>query len=389
MKNLNKIKLLALALFLPAIGFCQEQAAKDTSTYFSNALFLTLITTIIVLAIVIVAFSTVFKNIADSDFLTNKYGRKDNKGNVTSSIIAVILMLSSMSAFAEEKVTAVVKDDGLIGGIDQFTFYFLMFIIFVELLVLGLMFYQFNFLVRTQTTIQAASAKPVESKIIKSLTDAVPIEEEASILLDHDYDGIKELDNNLPPWWKYGFYLTILVAIVYMIHYHGAKTGALQAKEYANEMKEAEIAIAEHMKNSANNVDESSVKMLTAEADLKTGKDLFISTCAACHGQLGEGGVGPNLTDDYWVHGGSVVDIFKTVKYGWPDKGMKSWKEDLSPMQMAQVTSFIKTLRGTNPPKGKEKQGDLYVEEGAPVNDSTVVVADSLKTAMVTDSLKK
>ena len=137
--------------------------------------------------------------------------------------------------------------------------------------------------------------------------------------------------------------------------------------------------IAEFMKTSANNVDESTVKMLTDPSDLNTGKDIFISTCAACHGKFGEGTVGPNLTDEYWLHGGGVKDIFKTIKYGWPDKGMKSWKEDFSPVQIAQLTSYIRTLKGSNPPKPKDMQGELYIEKDIQA-DSTSVTTDSTKT---------
>lgn len=393
MKNLNKINLLGLAMLFPAIGFCQEAAKKDTSTYFSNALFLTLLVTILVLAIVIVAFSGVFKNIADSDFLANKYGSKNGNKNssTTTTVISAILILSSFSMFAQEKaasVAPVVKDDGLIGGIDQFTFYFLVFIIFIELLVLGLMFYQFNFLVKTQAIVTSTKTKAGESKLIKSLTDAVDIEEEASILLDHDYDGIKELDNNLPPWWKYGFYLTIVFAFSYIFYYHFTDSKALQINEYETEMAKAKADVEEFMKNSANNVDENTVKLLTEAADINAGKDVFKASCAACHGQSGEGTVGPNFTDDYWLHGGSVQDVFKSIKYGWVEKGMKSWKEDLSPMQIAQVTSYIKSLRGTNPPNGKAPQGDLFVEGGAAtISDSTAVNSDSLNVPVKADSL--
>jgi cytochrome c oxidase cbb3-type subunit 3 len=100
--------------------------------------------------------------------------------------------------------------------------------------------------------------------------------------------------------------------------------------------------------------------------------------CAPCHGNAGEGSVGPNLTDDYWLHGGSVQSIFKTIKYGVPEKGMKSWKEDLSPAQMAQVTSYIKSLRGTNPPNPKEHQGVLYIEEES---ENTGAAQDSTAAA--------
>jgi cytochrome c oxidase cbb3-type subunit 3 len=382
MKKFTKIKSLAVAILLPTVGFCQEQNANESSTYFSNVLFITLLVTIILLVIVITAFSGVFKNIADSDYLINKYAdKKDESSSAVKNVTSlVILMFLSFSMLAQEKtIVAIIPDDGLIGGLDQFTFYFLVFIIFIELLVLALMFYQFNFLVKTQSIIAKEKSKKVESKLLLSLTDIVPIEEENSILLDHDYDGIRELDNNLPPWWKYGFYLTIVVAIIYLINYHVLGTGALQGKEYENEMAQAKIDVDEFMKNSANNVDENSVKLLTEVTDIATGKDVFISNCAACHGKAGEGIVGPNLTDNYWIHGGSIQDIFKTIKYGWVEKGMKSWKEDLSPMQVAQVTSFIKTLKGTNPPNPKASQGDLFNETGvAPLKDSTAVKNDSL-----------
>lgn len=392
MNNLNKIKLLALVLLIPTVGFCQEQTAKGSSSYFSNVLFLTLLVTIIVLAIVIVAFSSVFKNIADSDYLTIKYkSKKDDNSSSIRNVTTVLLMLSSFAMMSQEKVAAAVKvDDGRIGGLDQFTFYFMIVIVLIELLVLGLMIYQFNFLVKTQTTVETVTkVKKVESKIIMSLTDAVAVEEEESIMLEHDYDGIRELDNNLPPWWKYGFYLTIVVSVIYLFNFHVLGTGDLQTKEYEKEIAQAKLEVEEFMKTSANNVDENTVKLLTESSDISAGKDVFIANCAACHGKLGEGTVGPNFADDYWIHGGSIQDIFKSVKYGWVEKGMKSWKEDLSPMQIAQVTSFIKTLRGTNPPNGKAAQGDLYVEGGAaPISDSTAVVGDSLTIQSKIDSLK-
>ena len=391
MTNFNKIKSLAVTLLIPAVGFCQDEAVKETTSYFTNVLFLTLVGLIIVLAIVIVAFSGVFKNIADSDYLQNKFNSKKDDSNNSSikNIVSVVLLVSSFSMMAQDAVVTKVIDDGRIGGIDQFTFYFLLFLVFVELFVLGLMFYQFNFLVKTHLTIVKAG-KPikVESKILKSLTDVVPIEEEESILLDHDYDGIKELDNNLPPWWKYGFYLTIVTGVIYLLHFHVFKTGDLQGKEYDNAMVQAKIEVDEFMKTSANNVDENTVKVLTEASDITAGKDLFIANCVACHGKGGEGTVGPNLTDEYWIHGGSIQDLFKTLKYGWVEKGMKSWKDDLSPIQMAQVSSYIRTLKGTNPPNPKAPQGDLYSEAGvAPLNDSTIIKNDSLNINIKADSV--
>ncbi|HRD39869.1 MAG TPA: c-type cytochrome, partial [Bacteroidia bacterium] len=153
-----------------------------------------------------------------------------------------------------------------------------------------------------------------------------------------------------------------MVAVFYLIHYHISGTGDLQEAEYNMEIAKAKAEVEAYMKTAANNVDETTVKMLDGASDLESGKQVYQANCAACHGKLGEGGVGPNFADEYWIHGGSIQDIFKTVKYGFADKGMKAWKEDLSPMQIAQVTSFIRTLKGTNPPNGKAPQGDLYKE---------------------------
>ena len=193
-------------------------------------------------------------------------------------------------------------------------------------------------------------------------------------MLDHDYDGIRELDNNLPAWWKYGFYLTIVVAFVYVWYYHSG-AGPTQLDEYAAEVKAGEEAKEAYLAKSAGNIDENTVKM-GDEASISSGKTLYASNCAACHAPDGGGTVGPNLTDSYWLHGGSISDVFKSIKYGWADKGMKSWKDDFSPKQIADLSTFIKSLNGTTPAAPKDKQGELYTEgseEKAP--DSTKAIA--------------
>ena len=389
-KHKNNSRFITLGLMaLPVLSFAQENEVASVS-YFSNALFNTLMCVIILLAIIIMALSGVLKNITGSDHFIQRLkksaeeaGKKPNP----TAMLFVVFSLLSFSALAGNK--APVANDR-IGGIDQFTFYFLITLIITEIIFIIVMLSTLQFLLKSeiQANLHLAS-KPKEKTILDKLSDAVEVENEESILMDHDYDGIKELDNNLPPWWKYGFYLTIFIAIIYLINYHVTGTSPLQGEEYKISMKKAEADIAEYMKNSANNVDESTVKLLTDAADIAAGKDIFLTVCSACHGKLGEGGVGPNLTDDYWLHSGSVNDIFKTIKYGYPDKGMKSWKEDYSPMQIAQISSFIKTLRGTNPPKPKDKQGDLYVENGKATSDSAAVVNDSLKVVVAADTLKK
>ncbi len=198
-----------------------------------------------------------------------------------------------------------------------------------------------------------------------------PIEEEYKIDTGHSYDGIRELDNVIPPWFTTAFLLTILFAAGYIYRYHIAKAAPMQVEEFTNAMAMAELEHDEYLKTQASSIDENNVEVLTG-AELDAGKKTFVMLCAACHKTDGGGLVGPNLTDEYWIHGGSMKDIFKTVKYGYPDKGMISWKEQLSPLQMAQVCSYILALKGTNPPDCKEKQGELYIPEIVVTDTSTI-----------------
>ena len=204
------------------------------------------------------------------------------------------------------------------------------------------------------------------TSISQKLTGSVPIEEEATIELDHNYDGIRELDNHLPPWWTYLFYLTIVFAVVYMFVYHVSGSLPLQEEEYANEISLAEEQKASMVtEDSGPTIDENNAEFTDEPSALANGQKVYISQCAACHKEKGEGGIGPNLTDEYWLHGGSFKEIFYTIKYGVPEKGMIAWEPLLSPVQMRDVSSYIKTLAGTNPPNAKDPQGELYVEEAS------------------------
>lgn len=222
--------------------------------------------------------------------------------------------------------------------------------------------------------------EPFWDRLYKRWTAAVPVEKEQDVMLDHNYDGIKELDNSLPPWWVAMFYMTIGFAVVYMTYYHFTDAGPGSAEEYEMEMERAERAVQAYLATQANLVDETNVTALTDAADLETGKNIFNANCAACHGMLGEGGVGPNMTDNYWIHGGSIKDVFKIVKYGVPEKGMIAWKSQLSTAEMHKVSSYILTLVGTNPPNAKEPQGDLYEPQAdaveQPASDSTSTAAE-------------
>lgn len=209
--------------------------------------------------------------------------------------------------------------------------------------------------------------------------DAVPVEREHEIMSHHAYDGIHELDNSLPPWWINMFILTAIYAAIYMFYYHFGGGGPSLIDEYNQEMEKAKQEQAIALAGLANAIDESNVVALTESGAISEGQTIYKTNCAACHGQLGEGLVGPNFTDEYWVHGGGIKNIFKTIKYGVPEKGMIAWQAQLKPSDMQKVSSYILTLQGTNPPNQKEPQGEIWKEE-AP-QDSTNQAAPAGTTA--------
>lgn len=205
----------------------------------------------------------------------------------------------------------------------------------------------------------------------KKLLDSKPVESEGEIILDHNYDGIKELDNNLPPWWLYGFYATIIFAFVYMLRYHVFNADD-QFAEYDIEYAEANKAIEEYKKTAKNLVDVNTVEVLTETADLNAGKKIFETNCVACHMADGGGGIGPNLTDKHWILGGGIKNVFNTISEGGRDgKGMVSWKANLKPIEMAQVASYVLQFQGTTPANPKEAEGDIWVDDSAESSDDT------------------
>ncbi|MDO5968516.1 cbb3-type cytochrome c oxidase N-terminal domain-containing protein [Flavivirga aquimarina] len=218
--------------------------------------------------------------------------------------------------------------------------------------------------------------------IYKKLLGSKPIEEEGEIILDHNYDGIKELDNNLPPWWLYGFYISIIFAAVYLLKYH-VFNGDTQIDELETELAEAKTAIEAYKKTAKDMVDINTVTLLTEASDLSAGKAIFETTCVACHMADGGGGIGPNLTDQNWILGGGIKNVFRTVSEGGRSgKGMIAWKQQLKPLQMAQVASYILTLQGTTPANPKAPEGDIWVDENAPVQETNTTQTDSLTTSV-------
>lgn len=201
------------------------------------------------------------------------------------------------------------------------------------------------------------------SGLMQSLTAAKELENEDEILLNHDYDGIQELDNDLPPWWVYLFYATVFIAFAYMIRFY-ALDGPSQIEEYETEMAQAKIEVEEYLKNTPDLVNLDNVELLTDATSLEAGNKIFQANCAACHTADGGGLIGPNLTDEYWILGGGIKDVFKTITNGGrPGKGMISWSSTLRPTQIQQVASFVLSLQGTTPQNPKPAEGDKWEEK--------------------------
>jgi cytochrome c oxidase cbb3-type subunit 3 len=187
-------------------------------------------------------------------------------------------------------------------------------------------------------------------------------DENDPLLLDHEIDGIRELDNKLPGWWVWLFNLTILFAVFYLVYYHVLGAGDLSAAEYRKEMKKSA-----QIKAAAMGKFEAGIPALTPLKDaaiLDTGKQIFLTRCAPCHRADGGGLVGPNLCDDYWIHGSNYIDTINTIWNGVPAKGMITWKNYLNPDQIVSVASYIYTLRGTHPPNPKPPENQAPVNTG-------------------------
>lgn len=197
-------------------------------------------------------------------------------------------------------------------------------------------------------------------KTYKKSLGTKPMEKEQEIVLDHNYDGIRELDNNLPPWWVYMFYASIVFAAIYLLRYQ-VFDGTNQIEEYEIELAQAKADFEEYKKYNKDLIDANTVELLTDSKDLAAGKVIFGENCVACHKDDGGGGIGPNLTDEYWILGGGIKDVYHTISEGGrPGKGMIPWKSDLKPLEIAQVASYVLSLGGTTPADPKAPEGDLW-----------------------------
>ncbi|HET8964043.1 MAG TPA: cbb3-type cytochrome c oxidase N-terminal domain-containing protein, partial [Chitinophagales bacterium] len=298
---------------------------------------------------------------------------KGNKGMMLLAFITCTLLIHGsnvQAANGSASQSSIVNDP-------YFPLYVL---ILIELIIVSYLLYSIQVADRARTVYGRKLG--VFSMMWKGVNSAKPVEKEEDILLgDHVYDGIQELDNVMPPWLRFLFIATIIFAVIY-IPYYFLGYGPTQKERYDESIAKADAAKEERMKTDVALVDENTVVVNQSPEILSAGKEIFTTYCSACHGNEGEGGIGPNFADDYWIHGGSVKDIFTTVKHGVPEKGMAAWNEILTPPQISEVCNYIISLHGTNPPNPKEPQGELWKGDSA-APDSSAANTDTSEVVVL------
>jgi cytochrome c oxidase cbb3-type subunit 3 len=322
-------------------------------------LFYWLLVGILIQLIAILVISNSIQTLVKSDYFKKRLN--DKSSGLLKAIIVIItfgFIASQNSSFALQFTAPgeSVAEPTLWLLVEKSDLYFL---IAINVILMGIIIYLRNmfknFLSMVKTEKEIANEVPVTKKINKVLTDAVPIEEESKIMLHHEYDGIRELDNNLPPWWVWGFVATVVFAIYYMVDYHVLGTSDLQIKAYEKDMKQSEKDVKAYLSKMAMNVDETNATIMTAASDISAGKSIFQTNCVTCHNPNGEGNIGPNLTDKAWIYGFDVKDVYKTIKLGTAN-GMPEHASKLNPIQIQQVSSFVLQLKEA---AGKEAQGTI------------------------------
>lgn len=290
---------------------------------------------------------------------------------ILKTILLIILSTQSTLLMAAGKVYKATAWDWALNHI------FLILGAGVIILALGSLWYTFESIIyhkrREVLASRGIELKPVlrrdSESLLKKIYDKawslIPVDKEDEIDLGHDYDGIRELDNSLPPWWVYTFYVTILIGIGYLYVYHFSDIGLSQSQAYEEVMAEAKVQKMKFLFAQANAVNEENVVALQDENSLQYAHDIFVIKCASCHGKKGEGlkGLGPNFTDQYWKNGGGIKNVFRTIKYGVPEKGMIAWQNQMQASDIQKLASYILTLEGTNPPNAKAPEGELWTAQ--------------------------
>ena len=355
------------------------QAPEATSFHVTNNLLYALLGLAVVQVIFIISLAGILRTMGGSGDWVRRVVQKGGRG---AAMVTLCLIAGEVSAQAY-------KGDGT--SVSLNTAFWWLFITNVLLFLILLV--QMNVLreltravVGTTEVVreQRASGPSWTNLLMKKLTRQASIEEEKELELRHDYDGIRELDNVLPPWWLWLFYGTIIWGFVYLVNVHVLNIWPDTQDAYKAEMAQAKADVDAYLATQAHVVDENTVTFTDDAAVTGQGHALFTQYCTPCHGADASGSetsVGPNLTDAYWLHGGGVKNIFKTIKYGVPAKGMIAWKAQLQPAEIRSITCYIMTLEGKGGPTQKAPQGEEWHDSGASA-DTTALATDTVRTAM-------
>jgi cytochrome c oxidase cbb3-type subunit 3 len=330
--------------------------ATDYKANLSIFNWLMVLTFILIIAIIVLAGTII--TLMKSDYFKEKL-KTMSSTNLLILVISTGALLMSNSAYALDFVgPGEGEKDGpwlLVESIDLLAVLVIDVILLIVVLYLRHLFNQMLAMVKPKAANEPTPVVASFQKVNKVLTDAVPIEEEHKILLEHEYDGIQELDNNLPPWWVWGFFATIVFAVIYLFNYHILGTSDLQIKAYDKEIKKADKEVQAYLEKMAMNVDENTATLLTDPSDLSEGASIFAANCVACHLEKGQGQIGPNLTDKNWIYGYDIKDVFKTIKNGTAN-GMPEHSSKFNPVQIQKVASYVLSLP---PAAGLAPKGDI------------------------------
>ncbi|HRO38649.1 MAG TPA: cbb3-type cytochrome c oxidase N-terminal domain-containing protein [Flavobacteriales bacterium] len=359
----------SIAAAVVALGaIAQDPGATPSTPAAGNTLLWVLGALAVLQTIIIMSLAGILRSLGGMEQLARR--------GTGRALVAVPLLLAASAAQAQDYVAPAA------GITEQASFWWLVALNLFLFLVIVLQLRWTHLLTTLVIGSQQAATAPRSvqkvawwENLAAKLNRQVKIEEEKSIELDHDYDGIKELDNVLPPWWVWLFYGTIAWGVLYIVNVHVIKIWPGSTEEYRQEMAQAQVDIAAYQATQTNSVDENNVTATDDPTVIAEGRKIYEANCVACHGADASGSefsVGPNLTDPYWLHGGGIKNVFKTIKYGVPEKGMIAWKAQLQPAEIRATACYILAQQGKGGATQKAPQGDLWKEEGATATADTV-----------------
>lgn len=315
-----------------------------TPNYYQNLnILIILIIVGVILFVAMLALQGSIRAIANNQIYI-KNQRKKNKDDINKIVGVLLLIFVPAITFGQE----IPADHPMNETFFKITETHIWIAVFIDLALLGIVLYFKSVLTHM---IASTGSKPIKILLYRKrkinwknyFTRTVAIEKEKDILMDHEYDGIQELDNVLPPWWIWMFFMTIVFGVIFIFHYHIFKTGDLQYVAYEKEMLRSQAEVDAYLESQAMNISASDVVQLTDPTSIAQGKKLYMQECIKCHGDRGQGGAGANLTDNYWIYGNQIGDVFNTISEGG-NNGMEAWNSRYNPKEIQLLASFVLSI---------------------------------------------